>query len=250
MSPKEAKVYLAMLESGAASIVDVATKTGLNRTTLYPVVERMLQNKLIFKSTKHKSGRFVAEKPEKLLARAKAVEVNLEQNMSVLKALQRHTDATAQIRYFEGPEAYKVLYEDSLLQPATSEVLAFMSVKNIWKYLPEEFSADYVQRRAKRNILARVIAINSPEARDLVKSAAREMRSIRLVPAYSSFPTDMQIYGNTLGLLSYEDNFFSVIIESAKIVQMQRAAFELMWEGAKKYQQDLPYYIYPNEIIL
>ena len=45
------------------------------------------------------------------------------------------------------------------------------------------------------------------------------------------FNADMEIYANKVALISYRENFLGVIVESKEINQMQRAAFELMWNS-------------------
>ena len=47
----------------------------------------------------------------------------------------------------------------------------------------------------------------------------------------------MEIYANKVALISYRENFLGVIVESKEINQMQRAAFELMWDSLESGRQ-------------
>lgn len=250
LDEKEASIYLAVLELGKGTVHDIANKSGMIRTTLYPILEDMLQRKLIFKA--HDSGpqRFYAQDPIKILAEKKASVEKLEHSMPIFTALQKRTGSAPMVKLFEGENAHVHFFNDTLLMPMNSELLTFSATLNIEKYLPADYFEEYSRQRIARNILIRVIASNSPTARRLVRSAAQELRSIRVVPSFFNFTADMIIYGSKVATLSWEDNFSCMVIDNDKVAQMLKTSFELMWEGAKRYEQDLPYYIYPNEIIL
>lgn len=248
---KEADIYLALLSLGDATVAQIAKRSGVERTTLYPLLEK-LQKKQIITRTRSAGAiiRFSPEDPEKIYGRVREYEERLKNSLPVLKAMQRRAGSTPYVTFYEGPDAYRTVLEEILLLPARTEILSFMSLKNIWSAIPEDVVQNFYKKRALKQISARVIAVNSSEARQLVKNAAVFLRSIRLIPSYLQFPSHMEIYGNRVGIISYEKQFMSVVIESEHIAAMQRAAFELMWDGAKKYEKDLPSFIYPNEIIL
>jgi len=66
-SEKEAQVYLALLELGGGKAHDIAKKTGLNRTTIYDIIEVLMQKGLISKYKKGASAHFNALEPRHLL---------------------------------------------------------------------------------------------------------------------------------------------------------------------------------------
>ena len=67
-SEKEAKVYLALLELGSAKAHDIARKTGINRTTVYDLLEILLHRGLISKYKKGALAYFNARDPKYLLS--------------------------------------------------------------------------------------------------------------------------------------------------------------------------------------
>ena len=56
LSEKEAKIYLALLQVDRDTIQDLATKTGINRTTVYPVLETLQKKGLVSESTGRKKN--------------------------------------------------------------------------------------------------------------------------------------------------------------------------------------------------
>ncbi len=66
---KEAKLYLAALETGEAPVHQIARQAGIGHTTAYDVLARLVENGLV---TRHeKQGRIIVvpEPPEQLLRR-------------------------------------------------------------------------------------------------------------------------------------------------------------------------------------
>ncbi|MCX6739840.1 MAG: hypothetical protein NTZ49_01260 [Candidatus Parcubacteria bacterium] len=54
LNDKESKVYLACLELGTSSILEIAKKSGVNRGTIYYIIEELKQKQLISQTTKKK----------------------------------------------------------------------------------------------------------------------------------------------------------------------------------------------------
>lgn len=67
LSEKEAKVYLAALELGTATIQELSKKSGVNRATTYIQVELLIQRGLVSSTDRQKKSLFIAEKPQRLV---------------------------------------------------------------------------------------------------------------------------------------------------------------------------------------
>ena len=128
------------------------------------------------------------------------------------------------------------VYNDMLdLTPENGEMLSFAGMKNLFDTLPKEFAIDYFTRRIKKNIKPKIIAIDSEESREWVKNAEEEMREILIVPEnQSNFSGDIEIYGDRVALISYKENFMTIVVESKEIANMQRLMFNLIWNNLKE----------------
>ena len=65
LSDKEASVYVALLQVDNDSVLDLAKRTKINRTTIYPVLESLAKKGLISEIKIDKKVRFQAEPPLK-----------------------------------------------------------------------------------------------------------------------------------------------------------------------------------------
>ena len=59
MKPKEAKIYLALLELGEASVVQIAKSAGIKRTTVYNILPDFI-NRGIVSTTLKRSEKYIS----------------------------------------------------------------------------------------------------------------------------------------------------------------------------------------------
>jgi hypothetical protein len=111
-------------------------------------------------------------------------------------------------------------------------ILSYTGLSDFLKLMPQEYNDYYIKERVKKKIRIKIIASPSPMAENWQKNAVLELREIRINDKLPfNFDADTEIYGNKVALISYRENFMGVIIESKEISQMQRSAFELMWNS-------------------
>ena len=66
LSEKEAQMYLALLQVDSESIQELAKRTGINRTTVYPVLETLKKKGLVSEIQIGKKTYYSAASPERL----------------------------------------------------------------------------------------------------------------------------------------------------------------------------------------
>ncbi|OGF86688.1 hypothetical protein A3B19_00380 [Candidatus Giovannonibacteria bacterium RIFCSPLOWO2_01_FULL_46_32] len=233
--PKEAQIYLALLELGEASVVQIAKKTGIKRTTVYNILPDFINRGIITSAVRKKRKVYFIEDPRSLKNDLKEKESVIDKLMPELLAIQNILPSKPRITFYEGVGGMKDLYQDTFDSCKEGDViLSFTGLADFLKLMPQEYNDYYIKERVRRKIRIRIIASNSPTARAWKNSAVQELREIKIIdnPEFN-FDGDMEIYANKVALISYRENFMGVIIESKEINQMQIAAFELMWNSVK-----------------
>jgi sugar-specific transcriptional regulator TrmB len=111
LSDKESKVYLALLSGGESSVVELSKSTKINRTTIYPVIESLLNKGLVSENKVDKKVRFVAESSDRIASYIERQKINLEEQEKRfkeiapdLKSLEKESSDRPVVRYFEGKE--------------------------------------------------------------------------------------------------------------------------------------------------
>lgn len=239
MHEKKAEVYLACLESGGATAYLIAKKIGLKRPTVYDIINHLMREGLIYKSVRGNVKYFSPADPEKLLKLLQEKEESIKVVMPELQRLYNSPSQKPMIRYFEGKEGIKEMYEDSLRSCRKGDqILAYVG-QDVLRYLPD-YTEDYVTRRVEKGIVLRGIYKKDEYILEYIKKNAAQLRVSKVLDE-KDFPVDNEtnIYKNKVAIATYGQEMFGMIIESEEIAKTQRALFELAWKAAEDLDKSI-----------
>ncbi len=228
LTKKQAKIYLACLKLGETSIKDMAKKSGIKRTTIYDLIDGMIDAGYIKITTKGKKKKFLAVDPKKLLEIIKKREKLLNQIMPELNAVSNVNNLKPKIWFFEGTEALKKAYEDTLRYPNIT-IYQWSGGPEMIKAMGVDWIVQYVKKRLKKKIKALTIISDSPEARSFKKLDKKHDREMKIIGSKNFlFRTELDVYKNRVAMISAKDQI-GVIIESEPIAHTLRTIFKLCW---------------------
>lgn len=229
LSESTAKVYVALLSLKQANVSQIARASSLRRTTVYPHIEDLQNRQFLTEVTKGRRTLYTATPPQTLLEMAESQVGSFGRTLPQLLAISQASPEKPRVRYYEGVDGIKSVFADTL--QAGQEIVGWSDYEYSMKRLPNFFE-QYAQERARRNILYRVIARNTPAGRDRAIKANRHLREVK----FSNTPgieTDLYIYGDRVAHVNFQtDNMFAVIIEDLKIAATLRAIWRQAWQQA------------------
>ncbi len=232
LSRKEVEVYLASLEVGKPTPLSVAKETFLPRPTIYRIMEDLVEKGLMGKVKEGNHTLYVPEDPRTLLEKLRLQASAVQGVMAELRDLATIYKNRPTVRFFEGRESIKRIFED-IFQVESEEVLAFTSIKELYEVFPEYYSF-FVKRRVKKGIRGRIIAPLDSEGEMLREKQSEELRDIKFIPETLAkqiglIGGHMLIYKDRVALVSFDTDQTSVIIENKALANVQRALFETAW---------------------
>lgn len=231
LEEKQAKIYLACLELGETSIKEIAKKAGIKRTTIYDIIDEMIDAGLIKTTTKGQKKKFIASEPNELKAIIKKREMLLDQIMPQLGVINNSGSVKPKIWFYEGTAGLKKVYDDTIAHNNTN--MYQWASNDTFGAIEAEWLFDYVKRRVKSKTNAYCIATDSPEIRDFKSKDKKQLREIRIVPKeLYPFKIELDIYGNRVAMISGRDKI-GVIIESKPIASTLKMIFKLCWTNVK-----------------
>jgi sugar-specific transcriptional regulator TrmB len=233
LSSREAKVYLAALELGRSRVQEIAKKAGLPRSTTYSVLEALISKNLIFFLGESKIKEYSAEDPQKIANLSEETARTIKEVLPDLKEIYRSAKSRPQIKYHEGLQAIKEMYNDMLRQKER-EYLIF-GPESTWMQMDEKWFSEFKKRRASAKIKTRLIITDSPEARLRKKQEAQDFSEVRILPRESSqdITAGVYIFREKVMFAEYRKNLISLEIQSKAIAEMQRLMFERLWSLLK-----------------
>ena len=199
LSDNEAKVYMAMLELGPATVLEISAKAGVNRPTTYVQIESLKKMGLVSAQIKGKKQLFIAESPEQLEFMIERQKSELEQKKEELHKLLPEltnifslSDSKPQVRFFEGKEGLLKM-QGELLKSGTDEVVSFASADGLIKIFPDH-PQTLSSKRVQSGIRSRLIYTNRGEPA-LKRSDENMLREAKYVsPDKFPFKSDIAIY--------------------------------------------------------
>ena len=143
----------------------------------------------------------------------------------------------SKITYYEGIEGIKNSYRH-ILEHAKKEVCAYYSVvETIQPELQSFFTNEYVPERAKRKIFSRNIAPKTPKTTYFKLRSEKDFMEMRMVST-KIFPllnSEINLYENFMHCMVFDEHGgFAVIIEESDIARLQKALFEIAWNGCSQ----------------
>jgi len=239
-SDKEVAIYLALLKLGHGTVSEITRTAGVSRTYGYPILDSLSTKGLAGISGKEPKQEYFAESPNKLF---KYLENELESQKKLLVQVKEllpdlivlhNVEDRPKIRFYEGIEGIKEVYEDTLT--SKKEVVGFATYEELHRALPNYFP-EYYTRRAEKGIFGRAIVTDTPEGRIRNKFNDKEARDIRFVPKEYYFFPEIDIYDNKVMIASWREKL-GIIIESDEIADALKKIFKLAWIGAEKLDKE------------
>ncbi len=236
LDEKEAHLYLSGLQLGSAPASDYAKATGLNRITAYNTLEGLVHRGLFTLIKKVRGKWYTPVAPEYLSIEAQKNAQALQRVLPELRSMQGRSYRKPHVRFFEGWDGVRKVYEDSLT--AKGEILNFANSAAVRSFWPE-YDLEYVDERVKRDIRLRGIAPDDKIGRAVHGQDTERLREIRLIPAKDfDFTNEINIYDHKVAIISFDsglegnEDMFGVIIESKEVAETQRQIFEMAWRYA------------------
>lgn len=236
LSEAEAQLYLIGLQLGSAPASDYAKGTGMNRVTGYNVLEGLVMRGLFTVSKSSRGKQYAPVAPEYLAVEARKNADALERVLPELRSMRGAQYRKPHVRFFEGWEGVRKVYEDTLT--AKTEILNFANSGVVRRYWPQ-YDSEYVAERVKRGVRLRGIAPDDAIGRRVHGQDKLNIREIRLVPARDfDFRNEINVYDSKVAICSFDSglrgdaDMFGVIIESPQVAETQRQIFEMAWRYA------------------
>lgn len=240
---------MAALERGEASVSDLSRHSGIHRVACYPLIDELVQKKLL-KQTEGTSGKIIsAAHPRQLKAilqkqqrELRKMELKYEDVLPELTALFKGAVVRPRVQFYEGISG---------LEAINADIVDTMKEINVRKRTIQSYAnpnvvherfTDYVYQeggiidlRKEHSIFNRVIAVDGPITQDITQRDKEELReTIVLSEKQFPFRNDITLYGNKMAIMALRTELIGVVIESAEIIQDQCALFELAWLGAQQ----------------
>ncbi len=227
-SENEILVYITNLELGITAISNIAKFSGIKRTTLYAIVEKMEEKWFLQKYIKNNVSYYEATNPQELYEIFEKQIANLKQKLPELQALNNNFASKPKVYYFEWVEnvakLYKIELEDNpdLVRIFSSNANRKTGERNKLRKLRNEIFKHTKKKPDMKIILNREAYENEKNWKKFQhKTIRKEDLNLWI---------SIKIYGNKTHFLSMNDSITGLLIENKEIAETMQSIFDYIYE--------------------
>jgi sugar-specific transcriptional regulator TrmB len=238
LTEKEKKVLQALYHIGSCPVSRLSKETLINRTSLYPIIEGLIQKGLVSKYSQNGIALFEPIKLElfKDWLKNKKTEASdqIKEMGEWLQQTQsgRSVSLVSKISYFEGFDGVKAMYADTWRDNKGKLIRAITDPKAAVNTMGEFFYKKYMPDRIAHGVRVKDIMNDSKEGRHETKISNKYLREAKLAKGlFENLGIEVNIYENKLAIAAYDkEKPCAVIIENEKIASAMKNIFEYMWK--------------------
>lgn len=220
-----------MLRLGPTSVLKIAKASGVKRTTIYSVIDSLQRRGLLRIDQKGFKKYFVAEGPHKLESLLEEKRHNLRNMLPELHAIYNLGESDSLIKYYEGIEAVKSVYQGLLEGVKPGDDYLIISNPDSWHKLAPEFFSDFLSRRSKLPIKVRSLFQDVAWGRQRAQLRLDPNMQIKFLPKGTNLSTNLVVIPQRVVVHQLVPPVMAMVIENKSIIQMHRESFEIMWRA-------------------
>jgi len=239
----ETRVYLALLELGTSTIGPILEKSGITRSIIYRILEKLIKKGLVSYITKEKTRHYQASPPNKLLDYVESREKEIQQNKSKIQEmipqliLKQKIAKKSEANMYEGFRGLITAYDKRYdkLKRGDEVVLYGLPPSQ-----PEFHHAYWKKANAKLDklgIRSRLLYHPAVTDENLKNRNSYKLCEARRMPLKMETPSWVMVYKDvTLIAIPQGDMPFAFEITSQQVADSFRNYFEWFWKQSKPFK--------------
>jgi predicted DNA-binding transcriptional regulator len=226
----QAKIYALLLEKGELRMQQITEQSQIKRTTLYPIIAKMISDGLVGVRIKVKTKYYFAQNPEKLLEKAREQKNFIEALMPQLSLLFNNQTGKSQIQFYNLPGALKaVLKEINKLNPQKDELLAIEGDIESQFKMGFDFWKSLLKEKKQLGIASRTIIPSAEKDNFVLKDHKIKLRTNAWL---NNFKMSLYLLPHK-AIIIIPSQTLTLVIENQIIRDGLEDKFKLIWKRSK-----------------
>jgi len=240
----EIKVYLALLETGLSTIGPILQKSGITKSIIYRILEKLIKKGLVSYIVKEKTKHYQATQPNKLLDYLDSKEKDLKQNRNKIQEmipqliLKQNTSKKSEATIYEGFKGLMTAYENRYLKLKKGDEVVLYGLPPEQPGFHHAFWKKNHIRLAKEGIMCKMLYHPDVTDTNLKDRNSYKYCEARRMPFNTESPSWVMIYKDvTLIAIPQGDMPFAFEITSQQVADSFRNYFDWFWKQSKSFNK-------------
>lgn len=240
----EIKVYLALLEIGSSTTGPIVEKSGIARSIIYQILEKLIQKGLVSVITKEKTKYFQSAEPRKILEYIDEREAKFIENKKIVEKLlpelilKQKMAPKSQTNMYFGYKGIRTAHEHLYQKLKKGEEYYYLGVP---AFQPKEqhlyWKRDHL-RRIKARIKCRLLFNMGTDPKTLANRNSYKGAQARYMPIEIKTPATFMTYKDTTVIILQAPHAIAVEIIDQDITDSFQAYFDEFWKRSKHFKQN------------
>lgn len=233
LTDAEAKVYLALLGTGASAAGPVIKKAGLHRATTYQILQRLSEKGLVSSIIQGKKRQFLSASPRRLMDVLRQQEERLQKALPKLEAMLESSREKQEVAVYSGVNGIRSVLDCMLDEVGRGGKYCDFGVSGLFYEKMGAYWWQFQEKKRRMRISSRVI-FNSEAKTKYPELIKNYVGARRFHPSRYPSITDTFIYKDTVALIIWTATPpIAVVVKNADNARGYLNQFELMWKAAK-----------------
>lgn len=234
MSDKAARAYLACLELGEATVQQIAERAKLKRTSVYYVIDELVDAGALLKTKRNKKLYYIPEAPAELLKQLRERVRMFEEAVPLLESAKHSAIERPRVYFLYGVPGFKQIWEKIFAQP-DREYRIITEGASFLNFVREKYIVDeIIRKKVQLHIRSRQLITDSTYARKIVAKDARENRQSKFLPPNYPLPFTEIICTQFVAFISPRYENMLLVIESESFAKTHESLFNSLWDHIEK----------------
>ncbi|GEM_PF-2713410 len=236
LSEREVEAYLALVRAGSSPASLIARELKIPRQTVHSILEKLAQEGIVEKSDRFGVRHFFADPNDLILvldrrkARLERQKQELQKELPQLLGLQNEKKALPRVRYFEGEEGLKQLF-DHIIQfyvKGGEKMFRGYGINKLDAHLGG-YLRDLIERRGKLGVTTHLFIAKGDDDFHITDAESALGRTVKRLDMPEQ-EAAMYLVGDRVYHFSYRDNV-GVVVENKSIASILKATFDAQWQA-------------------
>ena len=228
LSDEEIGVYTCLLKLGGTNATTLSKHAGLKRTTVYPILERLISKEIVTSYDRGTKRFYVPTKPDRLGNLFERKLLDLQKIIPILEKMQGTNAESYGVRFLQSKQELKSFYNGILEEYRNKEYYIIGSATSFIN-LDREFILDFRKKRAAQGTCVKLL-LTSDSRSEVGQQDPSLHREYKYLPEKYSFKSTIDIYDDKIIIVGPEIKSLAVVIAIPPMVDVFRSVFEILWE--------------------
>jgi sugar-specific transcriptional regulator TrmB len=239
----ETRVYLALLELGTSTIGPILEKSGITRSIIYRILEKLTKKGLVSYIIKEKTKYYQAAQPNKLLDYVESREKQLQQNKSKIQEimpqliLKQKLAKKSEANIYEGFKGLMTAYENRYLKLKSGDEVVLYGLPPEQPGFHHAYWKKNHQKLSELGIKCRMLYHPDVTDENLKDRNSYKLCEARRMPFNIESPSWVMVYKDvTMIAIPQGELPFAFEITSQQVADSFRNYFEWFWKQSKLFK--------------